>query len=298
MTRSQFEFESIGTSWTIDIFTPLSVKKENQILEQIKSRINIFDKTYSRFRDDSLITEISRKKGAYIFPQDARRLFSFYKKMNEVTDHLITPLIGQVLSDSGYDSNYSLVPKTLSKPPHWDEVLSYNHPKMETKKPLLLDFGAAGKGYLIDIIGELLRKNKIFDFCIDAGGDILHAGSTNESIRVGLEHPANPKQVIGVANIKNQSVCGSSGNRRNWGKYHHIINPYTLSSPKNILSTWAAADTALLADGMSTCLFFAPGKKLKEYFDFEYFILFDDYSYEKSPSFPSEVYTNVGTVTS
>ncbi len=296
MTPIQFVFDAIGTLWAIDILTPLSINEQSITLKKIKNRIEIFDKTYSRFRDDSLITEISIEKGAYGFPKDAEELFSFYKKMYDISDGAVTPLIGKTLSDAGYDTDYSLMPKNIHKPPKWGDVLSYNHPVLKVKKPVLLDFGAAGKGYIIDIVAKILERAKIYDFCIDAGGDILLRNSDSQSLRVGLEHPMNPKKVIGTVTIKNQSLCGSSGNRRNWGRYHHIINPYTLSSPKNILSTWTIADSAILADGMTTCLFFISGNVLQSHFDFEYFVLFDDYSYEKSSNFSAEVYTNVGVI--
>lgn len=296
MTTTQFVFDAIGTIWTIDISTPLSSGKQDLILKKIKKRIDIFDKTYSRFRNDSLVTKISQKKGTYYFPEDAEKLFLFYKEMHDVSNGAVTPLIGQALSDAGYDASYTLRPKTIHKTADWKSVLNYTHPELRAKKPVLLDFGAAGKGYLIDIIGKILKQSSVLDFCIDAGGDILQSSKQNSKIKIGLEHPKDPKKVIGVANISNQSICGSAGNRRTWGKFHHIINPYTLTSPKNILSTWAIADSALLADGMTTCLFFVLGKELKKKFDFEYFVLFDDYSYDISSNFPAEVYTNVGTI--
>ena len=77
-----------------------------------------------------------------------------------------------------------------------------------------MDFGAAGKGYLIDLVAKVLQKHKLDYFCVDAGGDMFYHNIGNEKLRVGLEHPDNPKQVIGVANIYNQSICASAGNRR------------------------------------------------------------------------------------
>ncbi len=292
----QFEFYAIGTRWTIDIYATLSQDEQKTIFKKIKNRIEIFDKTYSRFRSDSIVTQISRKKGLFTMPPDAKELFSLYRKIYEATNYKVTPLIGSALVDAGYDANYSLKPKKLNKIPFWDDVISYTHPKLQVKKPVLLDFGAAGKGYLIDIIAKLLEKNNIKDFCIDAGGDILHSNSKKEIINVGLEHPTDPKQIIGTAKISNQSICGSSVNRRNWGKFHHIISPFTLSSPKNILSIWAIADTAILADGMTTCLFFTKRKELQSKFKFEYLVLFENYSFEMSSNFPGVVYTDKGTI--
>ncbi|HUQ85522.1 MAG TPA: FAD:protein FMN transferase [Candidatus Limnocylindrales bacterium] len=293
MKSSKHVFDAIGTKWSIEIGTPLTDTKQAIILTKIKKRIDLFDKTYSRFLPDSLVTKMSQKKGKYLLPADAEELLKLYKKLYDITDHAFTPLIGNTLSDAGYDADYSLKPKNLTKPLSWSEAFEYLPPYIEIHKPVLLDFGAAGKGYIIDIIGQLLIENKINDFCIDAGGDILYKTSKNESLRVGLEHLTDPTQVIGIAEIQNQSICASSGNRRKWAQFHHIINPNTLKSPTNTVATWAIADTGLIADGITTALFFKPAKLLRLHFNFDYLVVFADKTYEISSNFPGELYTDI-----
>ena len=112
-----------------------------------------------------------------------------------------------------------------------------------------------------------------------------------ETLRVGLEHPEDTTSVIGVANISNQSLCGSAGNRRKWADFHHIINPETLSSPKELLAVWVIAKNTLLADILTTGLFFVSPDSLLKHFKFEYLILRPDYSVEKSEGFNVELYT-------
>jgi thiamine biosynthesis lipoprotein len=289
----RFEFEAIGTLWQIDVFQDLSQLRLSEIEKKIHKRIDEFDITYSRFRNDSVVTKMSQQKGSYTLPNDSKKLFQVYKQLYDVTDGLFTPLIGQVLSDAGYDANYSLQPKKLTRPEKWEEVMTYSADAsvVTLKKPALLDFGAAGKGYLIDLVGEVLLSEKMTSFCIDAGGDILFK-TDSEPMRIGLENPENIQQVIGVVTVKNQSVCGSAGNRRKWGEFHHTINPKTLASPKHILAVWAVADEAILADGLTTALYFVPSSILKEKYDFEYAILNADFSIEKSPGFPAEFFYN------
>lgn len=291
-----FEFEAIGTSWQIDVDADLNADSRAALLETIINRIQVFDKDYSRFRADSLVTKMAKEPALadgreYLLSDDAAPLFSLYKKLYDLTDHAFTPLIGQVLADAGYDADYSLVPQKLHQPPAWDAVISYHHPRLKLKQPALLDFGAAGKGYLIDIVAEILRSHNIHSFCIDAGGDIVQQSQPPKLLRVGLEHPENPKQVIGVATIENQSICGSAGNRRRWDKFHHVINPKTLTSPQNILAIWVTAKTALVADGIATALFFVKAERLLADFQFEYLIVFQDYTIEKSPNFSAELFT-------
>ena len=60
-------FEAIGTKWQIDILEPIEKERSDALLLRIKERIAEFDKNYSRFRSDSLVTEMSRRAGKYEF---------------------------------------------------------------------------------------------------------------------------------------------------------------------------------------------------------------------------------------
>ncbi len=286
---TQFNFEAIGTKWQIDIYKQLSGEKESLVFKKIKDRVEIFDKNYSRFRADSLVTKISKDAGTFILPEDAEPMFSLYQDLYHITGGLFTPLVGNLLSDAGYDANYSLKQKKeLEVVPSWDEVIEYKHPNLKIKKPVILDFGAGGKGYLVDLVGKLLEENNIFEYCIDAGGDILHKNKT--SIKVGLENPDNTQQVIGIYELQNASICGSAGNRRAWGKFTHIMNPKTLISQKDIIAVWVAADTALLADALATCLSFVPAQTLGDKYKFEYLLIKSDHTFEKSDGFSAEIF--------
>ena len=289
---NRLHFEAIGTHWSIEVFG------EQQIGEQLKlaihQRIEVFDKHYSRFRADSLVTEMSRHSGEYKLPADAKPMFDLYRQLYDLSGGAVTPLIGQTLSDAGYDASYSLDPKKLQSPPDWGEVLEYSYPKLKLQRPVLLDLGALGKGYLVDIVASLLEKAGYHIYCVDAGGDMLYRGSNNQPIQVGLEHPDDPTQVIGVVELHNQALCGSAGNRRAWANYHHIIDPKKLTSPQHIKALWVTADSTMLADGLATALFFVSPEVLARRYTFEYAIIFADASLQHSNSFPAQFFTSRG----
>lgn len=286
----QWQFEAIGTQWVIDIYNPLLSLEEDLVLNKVKNLIEEFDKNYSRFRADSLITQIAKESGSYNLSPDAQKLFDLYKKLYDLSGGSFTPLIGSVLEQAGYDASYSLIPKTIKPIPKWEEALDYNFPVLKTTQPVVLDVGAGGKGYLIDLVGQLLDDQGLNNFCIDAGQDILYKNSSGASLDVGLENPGNIEQVIGVAKILNNSICGSSGNRRKWADFHHIIEPKTLVSPKNVIAVWVVAKEALVADALSTYLFLASPESLQSQFQFEWLILYKDYSINKSEDFPAELF--------
>lgn len=290
MMHMTFEFEAIGTHWKIQIEDEISDFNESDIFNSVRDRIEIYDKHYSRFRSDSLVTSMSKQIGTYMLPEDAKPLFDLYERLYRLTNGSVTPLIGRLLEETGYDAQYSLETKTLHTPPTWNDTITYNFPNIEIKQSVLIDVGAAGKGYLVDLVAEVLRMKSIRSFSINAGGDILHVSDNSRVIRVGLENPDDTSLAIGIAEISNESICGSAGNRRAWGEFHHILDPHTLKSPRHIKAVWVIAKTALLADALTTCLFFVEPEPLQMEFNFEYVILYADDSVKQSDKFRGELF--------
>lgn len=290
MTGTTFRFEAIGTHWRIQLFDVLTSEAGSLLLESVMERIRAFDFAYSRFRDDSMVAEMAKKEGLYRLPADGAALFFLYERVFAITKGKVTPLIGSVMEESGYDKTYSLTTKEMHVPPTWDEVLAFDGKDLTLKKPALLDVGAAGKGYLIDLVAAVLEKHGLHSYVIDAGGDIIHRNAGGQVTQVGLEHPLDISKVIGVVQLGNESICGSAGNRRAWGNFTHIIDPATLASPTEILATWVIADTTLLADMLATCLFFVSPDILLQHFSFQYVLIHKDLSLSFTPEITAEFY--------
>jgi thiamine biosynthesis lipoprotein len=303
MARSSFE--AIGTAWTIDIYDDLPADQVEALFGQLRQRIRLFDDTYSRFRPDSLVGKIAKEAGRYILPDDAGPLFDTYRQFYELTDGAMTPLVGSLLSDSGYDATYTLRPKAgpQHEVPVWGNVMAFDPPVLTISQPVLLDFGAAGKGYLVDLLSEILEAHGIRSYCLDAGGDIRQRHVSRQNDRIGLEHPLLNGQIIGVATLGDRSLCGSATNRRTWSSHdghrlHHIVDPRSLKPTEGIAAIWAVADSTLFADALTTALFFADPATLRaglpDAQSFDYAILYDSPSglrLEHSSGFPAEFYT-------
>jgi thiamine biosynthesis lipoprotein len=234
---------------------------------------------------------MSHKAGSFELPQDALPLIKFYRQLYDATNGKVTPFIGSVLEQAGYDANYTFNVQALTTPPAWDDVMSVRGNRLTLSRPAMLDFGAAGKGYLADIVVTLLTAAGIDECTVDAGGDIYNHSATQQRQRVALEHPLKLDEAIGVATISNQSICASAGNRRAWDDFHHIIDPELLVSPRQILACWIVADTAMLADGLATAVYFVKPDTLQETFKFEYALLNPDMSLDYSRKFPAELFT-------
>jgi thiamine biosynthesis lipoprotein len=157
-----------------------------------------------------------------------------------------------------------------------------------TQRPVVLDVGAVGKGYLVDIVSATLRKLGLSNFVVDAGGDLRHDG--DGAIRVGLEHPDDPGLVIGTAELRDGALCASAVNRRAWGaSLHHLIDARSGIPIDDVIATWVIAQDAALADGLATALFFTSADQLAARFQFAYVLIRADGRPERSSNFQGEL---------
>lgn len=287
MPRHSIQFTALGTEWTIESTEPLGDKFQKKIEHSLAA----FDKTYSRFRDDSLVGQMAEQAGTYVFPGDFPLLMDIYLKCYELTDGRMTPLIGSVLEQAGYDKSYRLHSLDLSAVPDFHEAVAWDEARtVTTSLPIVFDIGAAGKGYAVDKVAALLEAAGITSYVVDASGDIRHRGREQEI--VGLEHPNDASKIIGVAHLQNQSLCASASNRRRWGNLHHIFDPHTLAPVRDVIASWVVADDTLTADAMATALFLVDDTtKLMQTFEFSYVRMFADGHAQHSANFKGEVYS-------
>lgn len=292
-TMFKFAFDAIGTSWEIDTPRPLSASVRQEILE----RIERFDTVYSRFRSDSIVARIAAAAdgGSFQFSDDAPALFELYDRLLAATSGAVDPLIGRDLELLGYDRHYSLTHDPIAierhshKRPSWTADIQRQGSAVVTQRPVVIDVGAAGKGYLVDIVAGMLRDDGVEAFVVDGSGDLRHAGS--EPLDVGLEHPLDSDLAIGVARLKGRALCASASNRRAWGPFHHVVDGRTGVPVRDVIATWVVADDALTADGLATALFFTQAQDLAASFDFSFVRMFADGRADISSNFEGELFT-------
>lgn len=280
-----WQLDAIGTAWQIDSRDPIGPDARRQVL----ARIEAFDRAWSRFRPDSLVSAMATGAGEWVLPDEAEGLFAFYDELDVATGGAVNPLIGRTLADLGYDAGYSLVPvDDPAAVPPWSTV-EFSPPVVRTTGPVVIDVGAAGKGLLVDIVSDLLAPWHDA-LTIDASGDLLHHGS--EPIRVALEHPGDPTMAIGVVELPpGLALCASATNRRAWGAgLHHVLDGRTGRPVDDIVATWVVADTCMRADGLATAQFFSEPGALVGRFQHEFVRMHADGRIERSPEFPGEVF--------
>ncbi|MBI5160375.1 MAG: FAD:protein FMN transferase [Micrococcales bacterium] len=254
---ARWAFEAIGVPWSVETPDPLP----EPVRTAVSERIERFDRAWSRFRDDSLVSRMAREPGTWSLPPEAVPLLGVYERLHAVTGGRISPLVGDRLAALGYDGSYRLGPASAPAPVvAWADALAWDGERLTMLRPATLDVGAAGKGLLVDLVGEVLAAHGLPDSVIDASGDLRIRGrGTGRPERVALEHPDDPARAVAAVTLRSGALCGSAGNRRAWAGVHHILDAVTGEPTRAVAATWAIADSALVADGAATALFFVEG---------------------------------------
>ncbi|MDX5629394.1 MULTISPECIES: FAD:protein FMN transferase [unclassified Brenneria] len=139
------------------------------------------------------------------------------------------------------------------------------HSVFLAKAGMEIDLGAIAKGYIADLVRDLLHQHATRHALINLGGNVQTLGVPQDSgldaWSVGLKKPFSaPDDLIGVINVNNKSVVTSGIYERyfelNGRCYHHILDPKTGYPRDNeLLSVTIISDDSIDGDIYTTLLY-------------------------------------------
>ncbi|MEV7633550.1 FAD:protein FMN transferase [Microbacterium sp. NPDC089318] len=284
-----WRFDAIGTRWEIETAAPLGDMDRAQVAELIEA----FDATWSRFRADSVVSALRGRGGAAALTPDAAAdaaaMLGVYQELSRATGAAVNPLIGAALEALGYDRAVSLRPgPSQTAPGEWERMLRWDDTSLTLAAPAVIDFGAVGKGRLVDLISDALTglPGRV---TVDGSGDLRVRGG---AATVALEHPYDATSAIGVVEVADAALCASAVTRRAWGDgLHHVLDARTGLPVRTWAATWALAEDALHADAVASALFFDGGPGLADRWGVQWVRLSTDGRFERSAGFPGDLFT-------
>jgi thiamine biosynthesis lipoprotein len=115
------------------------------------------------------------------------------------------------------------------------------------------------QGFAADAARHALEARGITHALIDAG-EIGAVGQNleKEKWRIGIKHPRNPSQFLGVARLQDRCLATSGDYETCFSddfRENHLFDPRTGRSPSELASVSVAAPTAFEADALSTAVF-------------------------------------------
>ena len=145
------------------------------------------------------------------------------------------------------------------------ELLELNEPEHTVTlriDDVHIDFGAIGKGYAADKIGQLLGEWGIKVALISAGQSTILPVGVPDGLAgwpISLSDPADYSRLIAKIHLSGRAIS-ASGLR----KGQHIINPRS-GKPVTRLGAWSMAKTAAEADALSTAFMVMPVNAVRSF---------------------------------
>lgn len=219
----------------------------------------------TRFDPRSELSQLTARAGASK-PVSAVlfQALTFAMAVAEETRGAFDPTVGSLMESRGFNVDYRTgraLPPIDGEPSRvWYRDVELD-PKKHTAtvlRALTLDLGAVAKGLAVDLAMRELHEYP--NVCVEAGGDGYVRGSNgrDDHWTVGIRHPRDPSALLATLRVSNVAVCTSGDYERPAAEGvagHHIVDPRTGESPKQVASVTVIAPTTMLADGLGTAAF-------------------------------------------
>jgi thiamine biosynthesis lipoprotein len=188
----------------------------------------------------------------------------------EETHGAFDPTVGAHMEARGFHRDYRdgvLVRSGVSDEElvsYRDVVLNESARSVRLERALLLDLGAVAKGLAIDMAVQELRP--LANYVVDAGGDLYCGGhnAAEQPWMVGIRHPRESNALLTRVAITDAALCTSGDYERRVTDgavtdgaegEHHLLDPTTGASPRDVISASVIAPTAMVADALGTAAF-------------------------------------------
>jgi len=249
----------LGTAWWIEVFDELTTENTQFVFDDLRVFIEKFDDQYSRFKPESIITNLNSTHKLLKPKAETIALLEYGLTLYRDTHEVFNFLVGETLESHGYDAKYSFTPKDSSvTTPDPTEAIRISK-EMIVLSLGHIDIGGYGKGYLIDLVAMRLKTiHRIKYFLINGGGDMFGTSNFGKPITIYLEHPSIGDTYLEETTLLNEGFAASSTQKRRWesaGKvYTHIVDTKTGQSSQSSLGIFVKAPTAAMADAWATTL--------------------------------------------
>ncbi|WP_437187046.1 FAD:protein FMN transferase [Planctomicrobium sp. SH668] len=127
---------------------------------------------------------------------------------------------------------------------------------------VLLDFGAIGKGYAVDLAARHLLSEDVVDYIVHGGHSSLYARGNHgghDGWPIGIKNPLLIEKSYATVLLRDQGMATSGSNvqffRHNGRRFGHILSPFHGWPEQELLSVTVLAPNAGMADALSTAFY-------------------------------------------
>ena len=258
-----FSFQAMGTDCILHLYAE-SADLAEEVYEAVADKVWRIEGKYSRFRDDSFLSEVNRAAeigGSITLDPESAGLMSYAVACHSKSDGLFDVTSG--LLRKAWDFSSGRLPEPEQLMPllqrvgidklRWEPpILSFSIPGME------LDFGGLGKEYAADQAAATCANLGVTAGMINLGGDIQILGPHPDGApwRIYIRHPRYAEEVLIEIDVRRGAVATSGDYERymeiDGVRYCHLLNPTTGWPVSGLASVSVVAGQCLVAGSVST----------------------------------------------
>ncbi|MDP3314252.1 FAD:protein FMN transferase [Lutibacter sp.] len=274
------EGAAIGTTYSIKYISNDTIN----FTYKIDSIVMAVNKSLSTYIPTSDISKINDGDTSIVVDHLFVAVFNKSKKIFDETSGEFDPTVGILVNAWGFGPENEIPNLEDTKVKELMQFVGYNkvqliNGKIYKESPqIYFDFNAIAKGYLVDLVGELLEKHTISNYLVEIGGEIRARGTNQngEAWRIAIEDPNTDgsRSFATTLQLKNEAMA-TSGNYRKFKiaedgkKYVHTINALTgFATESNLLSASVITlDECAFADGYATAFMAMGLEKTKTFLE-------------------------------
>ncbi len=233
----QFTFRAMGTECSVMFEAPTHAEADSFKVQAI-DWVHTFEKEFSRFSPDSLISRINEAAGRdwVELTPEAESLFALCDWFHWATQGVFDPAISPLLQLWDYHEPRQSTPDQTAVVDAlslcgWHHVQRRPGQVYLPESGMGIDVGGIGKEYAVDRVFEMAQKRGIRNLLIDFGHDLRAGGEPPEGgpWKIGLENPQEPGRCWGGICLRDRAVATSGNYLRNFTidgvQYGHILDP-------------------------------------------------------------------------
>jgi thiamine biosynthesis lipoprotein len=261
-TPKHFSFKAMGSFCEIQLFDESRIRVKN-VVNQLAEEVARLEKKYSRFREDSFLTEINSSAGNKLglaIDDETQSLFDHALNCFEQSDGLFDITAGAL--NKIWDFKKAIVPSQAQIDVARAHVglnkLSCKDSHIHLPRDMQIDFGGIVKEYAADSVARLARSLGVEHGLVNLGGDFSVIGSQpgNKPWAVGISSPVSESGVMAKIELNDGGLASSGDYERFFmheGKrYSHILNPMTGWPSNGLRAVSIAANLCSVAGSAAT----------------------------------------------
>lgn len=259
----QHNFDAMGTPCEIQLYAPI-LPLASAAAAAAVAEVARLEQRYSRYRDDSLLSEINRvahQGGSITVDEETAGLLNYAAACYQQSGGLFDITSGvlrqawrlplQQLPDPALLAD--LCARIGWRKVQWQEpTLTFSQPGME------IDLGGVVKEYAVDRAAALCWSLGIRHGLINLGGDLKIIGPRADGSpwQIGIRHPREAEGLLQTLSLSSGALASSGDYERcfvvDGERYGHILNPRTGWPVQTMAAVSVVADYCLVAGSAAT----------------------------------------------